>query len=72
VWNASGYLANSGKNKATFQVTVYVGEATGGEEQARTQQVPNVAAGSSIKFVIRKVPAAKTGGPCHVQVLRVG
>jgi hypothetical protein len=71
-WNASGYLRNSGKNKVTYQVTVYVGEAAGGSEDARTAQVAGVAAGGSVKFSIRKVPAPKSGGPCHVQVLAGG
>jgi hypothetical protein len=71
-WNASGYLRNSGKNKVTYQVTVYVGEAAGGSEDARTAQVASVAAGGSVKFSIRKVPAPKSGGPCHVQVLAGG
>jgi predicted small lipoprotein YifL len=68
-WNASGYLSNSGKTKVTYQVTVYVGEASGGSEDARTLEVANVAAGGSTKFSIRKVPAPKAGGPCYVQVL---
>lgn len=69
IWNASGYLRNSGKNKVTYQVTVYVGEAAGGSEDARTAQVASVAAGGSVKFSIKDVPAPKAGGPCHVQVL---
>jgi hypothetical protein len=68
-WNASGYLSNSGKTKVTYQVTVYVGEAAGGSENARTEQVASVAAGGSVKFSILKIPAPKAGGPCHVQVL---
>lgn len=69
VWNAVGYLANPGKAKVTFQVTVYIGAATGGEGKAKTQQVANVAAGGSVKFVIGNIPAPKGGGPCYVQVL---
>src|SRR5215207_425770 len=53
VWNASGYLSNAGKNRVTFQVTVYIGEAAGGEEKAKTHQVENVAGGGSVRFVIR-------------------
>lgn len=68
-WNASGYLANASKAKVTFQVTVYVGEAAGGTEKARTKQVPSVAPGGSVKFAIGRVPAPKEGGPCYVQVL---
>ncbi len=71
-WNAAGYLTNSGKAKVTYQVTIYVGEASGGAEDARTAQVLNVAPGGSVKFSIRKVPAPKAGGPCHVQVLAGG
>lgn len=68
-WNASGYLANASKVQVTFQVTVYVGEAAGGAEKARTKQVPRVAPGGSVKFAIGRVPAPKEGGPCYVQVL---
>ncbi len=67
-WNTSGYVANETKAKVTFQVTVYVGEAAGGEEKAKTRQVPNVAAGGSARFVLNGVPAT-ADGPCHVQVL---
>lgn len=69
-WRASGTIANDGKSKATYQVTVYIGEATGSEEKAKTKQLPNIQAGGSAKFAIAKVPAPKDGGPCHVQVLR--
>lgn len=69
VWNASGLLSNDGKAKVTYQVTVFIGQAMGGEERAKTKQVPSVAAGGSIKFTISKIPAPKDGGPCHVQVL---
>jgi hypothetical protein len=69
VWNTSGYLSNGGKSKVTFQVTVYIGEAAGGAEQARTRQVSNVAAGGSTRFVLNNVPATDDDGPCHVQVL---
>lgn len=68
-WNATGYLTNTGKAKVTFQVTVYIGEASGSSENARTLQVPSVAPGGSTTFTIRKVPAPNTGGPCRVQVL---
>ncbi len=69
-WNASGTIANPAKNKATFQVTVHVGEAAGTDEQAMTKQLPNIAAGGSVKFALAKIPAPKAGGTCHVQVLR--
>jgi hypothetical protein len=68
-WMAEGLLANPSKAKATYQVTVYIGSATGGGEQARTQQVPSVAPGGSVKVTIMKVPAPDDGGTCHVQVL---
>ena len=69
VWNTSGYLSNDTKAKVTFQVTVYIGEAAGGEERARTRQVANVAAGGSTRFFLKNVPATSDDGPCHVQVL---
>lgn len=68
-WNSSGYLSNGTKGKVTYQVTVYVGEAAGGAEKAKTRQVPNVAAGGSTRFVVNSLPAPDTGGTCHVQVL---
>lgn len=69
LWNTSGHLANRTKAKVTFQVTVYVGAAAGGEEKAKTRQVPHVAAGGSSQFVINNLPALDDGGTCHVQVL---
>lgn len=69
VWNSSGYLANKTKAKVTYQVTVYVGEASGGAEKAKTRRVDNIAAGGSTQFVINNVPATNDEGPCHVQVL---
>lgn len=69
-WRASGTIANGGKTKATYQVTVYIGEAAGGDEKAKTTQLADIQAGGSAKFAIAKVPAPKEGGPCHVQVLR--
>lgn len=68
-WSASGYLSNGGASKVTYWVTVYVGPAAGGQEDARTTQVASVAPGGSVQFSIDKVPAPKDGGPCHVQVL---
>lgn len=68
-WKASGFLVNGGKAAVTFQVTVFIGEATGGEQPAKTKQVPNVGAGGSVGFAINKVPAPEAGGTCHVQVL---
>jgi len=69
VWNSSGFIANAGKSKATYQVTVYVGEAAGGAEKAKTRQLANVSAGGSTRFVINNLPAPENGGNCHVQVL---
>ncbi len=70
VWVATGLISNAGKSKATFQVTVYVGEAAGSDEQAKTRQLANIQAKGSAKFAIGDVPAPKTGGTCRVQVLR--
>ncbi|KAA1395438.1 hypothetical protein [Aeromicrobium ginsengisoli] len=69
VWNSSGFIANAGKSKVTYQVTVYVGEAAGGAEKAKTRQLANVSAGGSTRFVINNLPAPENGGSCHVQVL---
>jgi hypothetical protein len=70
-WNALGVVANPAKSKAVFQVTVYVGVANGGEEQAATTEV-TVAAGGSAEFSLKRLPATDPEGPCHVQVLRRG
>ena len=69
VWGASGYLANDGKTKATFQVTVLVGEPGGGSGEARTEQVADVPSNGSVKFDIAKIPAPEKDGTCRVQVL---
>src|SRR5215218_7587934 len=69
VWNSSGYVANKGKAKVTYQVTVFVGEAAGGAEKAKTRRLASVAAGGSTRFVINNLPAPDAGGTCHVQVL---
>lgn len=68
-WNATGAISNSGKAKVTYQVTIYIGQATGGSERAKTKQLANVAGGGSVEFTIKNIPAPKDGGPCHVQVL---
>lgn len=68
-WNSSGVVSNSKKIPVTYQVTVFIGQATGSEERAKTRQVPKVGAGGSVEFTISKIPAPKDGGPCHVQVL---
>lgn len=68
-WQAFGYLVNSGKAAATYQVTVFVGEPSGGAQQGKTKQVANVGAGASVSFTIHKIPAPESGGTCHVQVL---
>ncbi|MEJ7635050.1 hypothetical protein [Aeromicrobium sp.] len=68
-WRASGQLSNVAKTKAKFQVTIYIGQASGGQEQAKTTKTADVAPGRSVRFVIDKVPAAADGGPCRVQVL---
>ncbi|MCL3816867.1 hypothetical protein [Aeromicrobium wangtongii] len=68
-FTASGVLSNATKKTVTFQVTVFVGAPAPNPQQARTQQVPKVAAGGSIEFQVAKIPAAPEGGTCHVQVL---
>lgn len=66
---ASGVLANATKAKVTFQVTVYVGQASGAPASAKTKEIPKVAGGGSIAFTIDTIPAPADGGTCHVQVL---
>lgn len=67
-WTATGYVANSGKKAASFQVTVHVGTVDGEPQAARTMRLSNVEAGGSVSFEITKVPS-QGEGPCHVQVL---
>jgi len=67
-WTATGYVENSGKKAASFQVTVHVGAADGEPQAARTMRLSNVAAGGSVSFEVTKVPS-QGDGPCHVQVL---
>lgn len=68
-FRATGALTNASKAKVTFQVTVLVGDASAGEQRARTQQVPSIAPGGSVTFEIPRIPAPEGGGTCHVQVL---
>lgn len=67
-WEAAGFLANAGKDAATYQVSVYVGPLDGKPRSVRTKQVANIAAGGSVRFAIDKIPAV--GTKCHVQVIR--
>lgn len=69
-WTAAGDLVNSGKDVASFQVTVQVGPADGTAQAARTTRLEQIAAGGSVAFEITKIPA-QGDGPCHVQVLRL-
>jgi len=67
-FTASGVLSNTTKTAVTFQVTVYVGQPVAGRQSAKTKQVPKVAAGGSVEFVVDAIPATE-GGVCHVQVI---
>ena len=69
-WNASGMLRNESRNRATYQVTVFVGEADGKDAKAMTKRVESVLAGGSSKVEVSKIPADKEAGQCYVQVLR--
>jgi hypothetical protein len=69
VWNASGILENESKKRATYQVTVFVGEADGRDAKARTKQVESVLAGGSTRVELSRIPAA-AATQCYVQVLR--
>ncbi|HWV25854.1 MAG TPA: hypothetical protein VNZ66_01420 [Aeromicrobium sp.] len=69
-WTAAGDLVNSGKDLASFQVTVQVGPADGTAQAARTTRLEQIAAGGSVAFEITKIPV-QGDGPCHVQVLRL-
>ncbi|MRJ75892.1 hypothetical protein GEV29_05040 [Aeromicrobium sp. SMF47] len=69
-WAASGFLVNGGKALASFQVTVFIGEATGSPERAKTKRVENIAPDGSVAFKIYRIPAPEGGGTCHVQVLQ--
>jgi hypothetical protein len=67
-WVAAGFLSNDGDAAATYQVSVYVGPLDGTAREVRTQEVPNVASGGSVRFEITEIPAESK--QCHVQVLR--
>ncbi|MGA9715473.1 MAG: hypothetical protein WBQ48_06550, partial [Aeromicrobium sp.] len=67
-WEAAGFLANGGKEAATYQVSVYVGPIDGESRRIRTKQISNIAAGGSVRFEIGLIPA--DGDACHVQVIR--
>lgn len=69
-WNASGILRNESKDRATYQVTVFVGEANGQDAKAMTTRVESVLAGGSTKVEVSQIPADKDAGQCYVQVLR--
>lgn len=68
-WSAAGFLANSGKKAATYQVSVYVGPLDGVTRRVRTKQVANVASGGSVRFELGNIVA--DGSQCHVQVIRI-
>ncbi|MDQ3157141.1 MAG: hypothetical protein M3Q98_10520 [Actinomycetota bacterium] len=69
-WNATGILRNESRNRATYQVTVFVGEADGKDAKAMTKRVESVLAGGSSKVEVSKIPADEDAGQCYVQVLR--
>ena len=69
-WNASGILRNESRNRATYQVTVFVGEADGKDAKAVTKRVESVLAGGSSKVEVSGIPADKDADQCYVQVLR--
>jgi hypothetical protein len=71
-YRATGVVKNGSKAKATFHVTVFVGEAAAtptATSKAKTKELPSVAAGGSVDFTLDTIPAAAEGGTCHVQVL---
>ncbi|MGJ9422205.1 hypothetical protein [Aeromicrobium sp. CF3.5] len=67
-WTASGLLSNSGKDAATYQVSVYVGPLDGDTREVRTLRIDPINPGESDRFDLDDVPAG--GDTCHVQVLR--
>ncbi|MGZ5401945.1 MAG: hypothetical protein ACXWDA_02240, partial [Aeromicrobium sp.] len=61
---------NESKDRATYQVTAFVGEANGQDAKAMTTRVESVLAGGSTKVEVSKIPADKDARQCYVQVLR--
>jgi len=70
VWKASGVLRNGSKNRATYQVTVFVGEANGEDGEGMTKRVESVLAGGSSRVSVSGIPADEEATQCFVQVLR--
>lgn len=70
VWNAVGILHNESRKTATYQVTVFVGQANGKDARARTKQIQPILAGGSTKVSLARIPAGKDATQCYVQVLR--
>jgi len=66
-WTATGVVSNDTDEDATYQVTVYVGDASGGEGEARTERIGEVAAGKSVTFDVDDIPDGD--GPCRIQVV---
>lgn len=70
VWSSSGVLKNATKADATYQVTVFLGEANGKPANATTKHIGVIKAGQSLAFAYESLPEAAADVQCFVQVLR--
>lgn len=69
-WKAVGVLRNDGKKKASYRVTVYLGQADGKQRDAKEKAIGVVEAGQSVKFAYQSLPDADAESQCFVQVRR--
>jgi len=69
-WSASGVLKNATKADATYQVTVFLGDASGKSADAKTKHIGLIKAGQSLTFAYESLPEADADTQCFVQVLR--
>lgn len=69
-WVARGILSNATKDSLSYQVTVYVGDASS-SGTGITRRYENIKAGGSIPITIDKIPATGENGTCNVRVMTV-
>lgn len=69
-WVADGVLRNAGKQDASYQVTVYIGDA-GSSGTGTTKRFEHIGAGDSLVFTIENIAGQSEDGTCNVQVLQV-
>ncbi|MFT4300023.1 MAG: hypothetical protein QM597_10350 [Aeromicrobium sp.] len=70
-WTASGTLANSGSEAASYGVDLYVGPADGQERPVAHQDFENVQPGGSVPIEFPGLSAQGDPATCYVRVLRL-